>query len=304
MKVKGLYKIVTVTAAMFFILQGEAKLKGLPTIKSYKDYNIAKNNVESVKYTVYSPKLEEGVAVPGEVADFIAEFFFDKKGKKIKEKIYHIETGKLESTVNWVYNEKDGTVTQTRTDGKNEQIYRIEYIVNYKGGTVLSRKYENFTDLYTGEERFNVFTTEELWTENTKVKTIRYEKTLYSLATGEAVRRSIKEYSLEKPYTLYTTLDDLTAPIDYTWEPDYREKLFKATNSKIRKEDIYDGTQNEYKAKKKLLSNILTYDNSKKMKNEITYIYKYDKKKNWIEVIQKEGDNPQFIVIREINYRK
>ncbi|MDR1926661.1 MAG: hypothetical protein LBQ13_03150 [Endomicrobium sp.] len=304
MKIKGLYKIMMLTTAMFFILQGEAKLKGLPTIKSYKDYNIGKNNVESLKYTVYSPKLENGVAVPGEIADFIAEIFFDDKGNKIKEKVYHIETGKLESTTNWTYNEKDGSVIQTRTDSKNEQVYRIEYIVNYKGGTVLSRKYENFTDINTGEARFNVFTTEELWTENAKTQTLKYEKTLYSLVTGEAVRRSTREYPLEKPYTLYTTLDEITTPIDYTWEPDYREKLFKATNSKTRKEDIYNGTQNQYKAKKKLLSNILTYDSNKKLQSEITYIYKYDKKKNWIEVLQKEGDNPQFIVIREINYRK
>jgi hypothetical protein len=302
--VKRIFKIMVFAAAVFLAIPGQAKLKGLPTIKSYKDYSFSKKNVASVKYTVYAPKVEGEVISKGEVADFITEIFFDENGNRMKEIVYHIETGAVEVNIVWYYDDEKGSVSEVRTDAKGELLARTEYITNYKAGTVLARRYENIIHPVTEEIIPNVLLYEELWAENSKKKTVSFKKTSYSVLDGLAMKQSITEYDLAKPYTLYTILEEETAPIDYSWLPDYSAKLRKTTSGNTKKEAIiYDGSKYEYKAKKKLLSNILYFGSDKTLKSEVTYTYNFDNQKNWTEVVQKEDNKPQFIVIRDIKYR-
>jgi hypothetical protein len=303
MMIKRILEFMVIAAAVFFASPGQAKLKGLPTIKSYKDYNLAKKNVESIKYTVYAPKIEGETVTKGEVADFIAEIFFDENGYRTKEIVYHIETGAVDVKTVWYYDEEKGTVSEVRTDSKGELLARTEYIVNYKANTVFARRFENIKDPVTEVIVPNVLLYEELWTEDTKKKNVTFKQTFFSIVDGVAMKQSIAEYPLAKPYTLYNILEDETAAVDYSWVPDYSAKLLKTTNGNTKKEAIYDGSRYEYKAKKKLLSAILYYGNDKKLKSEITYTYSFDNQKNWTEVVQKENDKPRFIVGRNIKYR-
>jgi hypothetical protein len=294
--------IIVATALLAF--SADAKLKGLPVMKNYKNYNFKKPNVESVKYSVYSPKIEGETVTKGELADFSAEIFFDEKGYRVKEIVYNIETGKVDVNINWQYDEEAGTVIEARTNEKGELLTRTEYVVNYKLNTVLARRYENIDDPIRKTVRSNVLIHEELWTENAKKKTVTFKKTYFDFNDGVAAKQSISEEALEKPYTLYLILENLTAPIDYTWLYDYNEKSLKATSGKTKKESIFDGSRYEYKEKSKLLSGILYYDSTKILKTETIYIYSFDNQKNWTEVIQKENNIPQFIVDRNIKYRQ
>jgi hypothetical protein len=294
---------MVIAAVVFSTFPGEAKLKGLPTIKTYKDYNLGKNNVASVKYTVYAPKIEGETVAKGEIADFIAEIFFDENGNRTKEIVYHIETGAVDVKTDWYYDDEKGTVSEVRTDSKGELLARTEYIVNYKINTVFARRFENIKDPVTEVLIPNVLLYDELWTENSKKKTVTFKRTDFSIVDGTAMKQAVAEYALAKPYTLYNILEDETAAIDYSWVPDYAAKLLKTTSGNTKKEPIYDGTSYEYKAKKKLLSNILFYGSDKKLKSEVTYTYSFDQQKNWTEVVQKENNNPLFIVSRDIKYR-
>jgi hypothetical protein len=292
-----------VVAAMLFAFSGEAKLKGLPLMKNYKDYNLKKLNVESIKYAVYAPVVNGETVTKGELADFTAEIFFDKKGYRVKEIVYNMETGKVDVIINWQYNEAAGTVIETRTDEKGELLARTEYLVNYKLNTVLARRYQNIEDRSTKTVYPNVLIYEELWTENAKQKEVIFKKTHFDVRDGIASKQSISRETLEKPYTLYLILESMTAPIDYTWLYNYNEKALKASSSKSKKEAIYDGSKYEYKTKDKLLSSVLYYGSDKILKNETNFIYSFDGQKNWTEVIQKEDNKPVFIVRRDIKYR-
>jgi hypothetical protein len=289
-------------AAVLFVFAVEAKLKGLPVMKSYKDYNFKKSNVESVKYTVYAAKGEGETVKKGEVADFIAEMFFDEKGYKVKEIVYDMK-GEVSVNISWKYDETAGTVIETRTDKEGELLARTEYLVNYKLNTVLARRYENIKDPVTEIELINVLRFEEIWTEDAKHKTVFHKRTHFDPQEGIAIKQTISEETLEKPYTLYMILESLTAPIDYTWVMGYNEKTFNALNRKTSKEPIYDGSRYEYKAKNKLLNSILYFGKDKKLKNETDYIYSSDNQKNWTEVVQKENNSPRFFVQRDIKYR-
>jgi hypothetical protein len=292
-----------VVAAMLLAFSGDAKLKGLPLLKSYKDYNLKKPNVESLKYTVYIPVTEGDKLSKGELADFTAEIFFDDKGYRVKEVVYNIETGKVDVNIAWQYSETDGTVIETRTDGKGELLARTEYLVNFKLNTVLARRYQNIYNPNTDITLTNVLMYEERWTENAKQKSVTFKKTDFDYRDGVAVKQATSEEVMEKPYTLYLILENLTAPIDYTWLVGYSEKSFKAANRQTRKEPIYDGSRYEYKAKSNLISRILHYGNDKILKNETDFIYTLDSQKNWTEVVQKENTKPQFIVQRDIKYK-
>jgi hypothetical protein len=293
--------IITV-AAMLFVVSGQAKLKGLPLMKSYKDYNLKKANVESLKYTVYMPVVEGDKTTKGEIADFIAEIFFDEKGYRIKEIVYNME-GDIDVIINWQYNETAGTVIETRTDKEGELLARVEYIVNYKFNTVLARRYQNIEDRNTQIVYPNVLVHEELWAENAKKKEAIFTKTYFDYRDGTAVKQSVSTESMEKPYTLYLILESMTAPIDYTWLYNYNEKALKASSSKSKKEPIYDGSRYEYKAKSNLLTGVLYYGKDKILKDEANFIYSFDNQKNWTEVVQKENNKPMFIVQRDIKYR-
>jgi hypothetical protein len=301
--VKIFRRIMIVAAAILFTFSGEAKLKGLPVIKNYKNYNFKKPDVESLKYTVYAPKIEGETVTKGEVADFIAEIFFDEQGNRVKEIVYNMASGKVDVNINWQYNEKAGTVIETRTDANNELLARTEYLVNYKLNTVLVRRYENVFDPVTEVLLTNVLMYEELWTEDARHKKVLYKKTFFDYRDGVAMKQSISEETMEKPYTLYLILESLTAPIDYTWLYDYNEKSLKASSGKTKKELIFDGRIIEYKAKSKLLDRILYFDSDKNLKDDTTFVYTFDDKKNWIEVVQKESNKPRFIVQRDIKYR-
>jgi hypothetical protein len=290
-------------AATFITLSGEAKLKGLPVMKSYKNYNLAKQNVESIKYTVYAPKTEGETVTKGEISDFVAEIFFDEKGYRVKEIVYNIETGKKDVIINWIYNEQAGSVIESRNDTTGKLLARTEYLVNYKTNTVLARRYQDIEDPVTKIITPNVLIHEELWTEDAKNKKVTFKKTYFDFTDGVAAKQAISEEAMEKPYTLFLILEELTAPIDYTWLYDYNTKALKASSGKTKKEIIYDGTWYEYKSKSKLLSSILYYGSDKKLKNITTFTYTADKNKNWTEVIQKEDDKPLFIVQRDIKYR-
>jgi hypothetical protein len=289
-------------AAILFVFAGEAKLKGLPVMKSYKDYSFKKPNVESIKYTVYAAKLEGETVTKGEIADFIAETFFDEKGYRVKEIVYNMD-GEVDVNINWWYDEKAGSVIETRTDKEGKLLARTEYLVNYKASTVIARRYENIDDPISKVVFTNVLRYEEQWTEKAKQKKVVFKKTDFDYRDGVASRQSISEEDMEKPYTLYLILESLTAPIDYTWLYDYNDKALKSSSGKTKKEPIYDGSRYEYKAKSKLLSSILYFDKNKNLKNETDYIYSFDNQKNWTEVIQKENNNPRFIVQRDIKYR-
>jgi hypothetical protein len=293
---------IILAAAVLFVFAGEAKLKGLPVMKSYKDYNFKKPIVESVKYTVYAAKLEGETVTKGEVADFIAEMFFDEKGYKIKEDVYNMD-GEIDVKISWQYNEKAGTVIETRIDKDGKLLARTEYITNYKFNTVNARRYADIENFVTKIVLTNVLRNEELWTENAKQKKVIFKKTDFDYRDGVAAKQSISEESMEKPYTLYSILESLTAPIDYTWLYDYNEKIFKASSGKTKKETIYDGSRYEYRAKSKLLSSVLYFNKDKNLKNETNYIYSFDNNNNWTEVVQKENNNPKFIVQRDIKYR-
>ncbi|MDR0605761.1 MAG: hypothetical protein LBG80_15820 [Bacteroidales bacterium] len=295
-------KNIMVIAAVLFAFAAEAKLKGLPVMKSYKDYNLSKANVESLKYTVYAPKVEGETVTKGEVADFIAEIFFDDKGYRVKEIVYNME-GEVDVKIAWQYSEEDGTVIETRTDKEDKLLARTEYLVNYKFNTVLARRYEDIEDHVTKIVLTNVLRYDELWTEDSKHKTVSHKRTQFDPLEKIAIKQTISEETLEKPYTLYMILESLTAPIDYTWMIDYNERTFKALNRKTRKEPIYDGSRYEYKAKSKLLSAILHYGADKKLKNETNYSYSFDSNNNWTEIIQKENNNPRFFIQRDIRYR-
>jgi hypothetical protein len=180
---------------------------------------------------------------------------------------------------------------------------RTEYLVNYKLNTVFVRKYEDIKDYSVDIVIPNVLMYEELWTENAKKKSVTYKKTVFDITDGVAVRQSISEEAMEKPYTLYLILENLTAPIDYTWLYNYNEKALKASSGKTKKESIYDGSRYEYKAKSKLLDRVLYFGSDKKLKNETTFGYSFDEKNNWTEIVQKESSKPQFIVQRNIKYR-
>jgi hypothetical protein len=292
-----------VVATVLLAFSADAKLKGLPLIKSYKDYSLKKPNVESLKYYVYAPKAEGETVTKGKLADFTVEVFFDDKGNRIKETVYNIETGEVDVNVSWQYDEKAGTVIETRNDGKGELMARTEYLVNYTLNTVLARRYEHIENPITNVVKLNVLLYEELWTENAKKKSVTFKKTYFDFNDGVAAKQSISEEAMEKPYTLYLILENLTAPIDYSWLYDYNEKSLKASNGKTKKEPIYDGSRYEYKAKSKLLSSVLYYDSTKILKNETNYIYSFDDQKNWTEIIQKEDNTPQYIVQRDIKYR-
>jgi hypothetical protein len=283
-----------------FAAVADAKLKGLPTIKSYKDYTLNKNNVASVKYTVHVPVVNGDEITPGDIADFTAEIFFDDKGNRVKEVIYHIETGKVEMTYEWTYNEQTGSVTLARTDAKGDITAREDYIVSPKQGTVTVRRYENVT-LADGSVKPNVLIYDELWTEAKKEAV--YRKTFYSVTDGIASRQSIKKYPIDKPYTLYRIMDETTAPVDYTWLPDYSARLFKASNGKTRNEAIYNGSTNKYEAKKKVLHAVSTVDADRKLRNITTYNYRYDRNKNWTQLVQYENSLPAYVVVRDIKYK-
>jgi hypothetical protein len=302
MKIVGI-KVIMVMALAFVAISAEAKLKGLPVMKTYKNYNLAKNNVESIKYTVHAPKGEGEAVVKGEISDYIAEIFFDEKGYRIKEIVYSNETGKIDVIINWAYDEKAGSVIESRNDTTGKLMARTEYLVNYKTNTVLARRYQDIEDPITKIVTPNVLIHEELWAENAKNKTLSFKKTYFDFRDGVAAKQSISEEQMEKPYTLYLILEELTAPIDYTWLYDYNAKALKASSGKTKKEAIFDGSIYEYKTKSKLLSSILYYGSDKKLKNITTYDYSMDKNKNWTEVVQKEDDKPQFIVQRDIKYR-
>jgi hypothetical protein len=295
-------KGILVVSAMLLVFSGEAKLKGLPAMKSYKDYNLKKPDVASLKYTVYAPVVEGDKVTKGDLADFTAEIFFDSKGYRVKEIVTNMD-GEVDVIINWQYNEAAGTVIEARTNKDGELLARTEYLVNYKLNTVLARRYQDIEDHGAKTVYPNVMVHEELWTENAKEKTVTFKKTYYDFRDGVAAKQSISTESMEKPYTLYLVLESLTAPIDYTWLYNYNDNALKASSGKTRKEPIYDGTLYEYKAKGKLLSNILHYDKDKILKNEITFVYSFDSKKNWTEVIQKESNKPAFIVQRDIKYR-
>jgi hypothetical protein len=289
-------------SAILLALSGEAKLKGLPVMKSYKDYNLKKSNVASLKYTVYAPVVDGDKVTKGELADFTAEIFFDDKGYRVKEIVTNME-GEVDVIIDWQYNEAAGTVLETRTDKDGKLLVRTEYLVNYKFNTVLARRYQDIEDQRNDIVYTNVLVHEELWTENSKQKTVTFKKTYFDVRDGVAAKQSISEESMTKPYTLYSILESLTAPIDYTWLYNYSYNTFKASNSKTKKEPIYDGSKYEYKAKSKLLSNILYYGSDKILKNETTFVYSLDNQKNWTEVIQKDDNKPVFIVQRDIKYR-
>jgi hypothetical protein len=291
-----------VVAAILFVFAGEAKLKGLPRIKTYKDYNLKKPNVESLRYTVYAPKIEGETTAKGEIVDFTAEIFFDGTGNRVKEIVYNPE-GVVDVNTVWVYNESAGTVIETRTDKDDKLLTRTEYLVNFKSNTVLARRYTDIEDPATNIVLTNVLSYEELWTENSKQKTVSFKRTNFDFRDGVATKQSISEETLEKPSTLYSILEDLTAPIDYTWLVGYEENAFKAANRKTKKELVYDGSLYQYKAKSKLLSVVLYYDKDKILKNETNFIYSFDEQKNWTEVLQKENNTPKFIVKRDIKYR-
>jgi hypothetical protein len=291
-----------VVAAILFVFSGEAKLKGLPRIKTYKEYNLKKPNVESLKYTVYAAKVEGETVTKGELTDFTAEIFFDEKGNRVKEIVYNLE-GEVDVNTAWIYNETAGTVIETRTNKEGKLQSRTEYLVNYKLNTVFVRRYEDFEHPVTKIVMSNILVYEELWTENAKQKKVNYKKTYFDFMDGVAAKQSISEETMEKPYTLYLILESLTAPIDYTWLYDYNEKALKASSGKSKKEPIYDGSLYQYKAKSKLLSTVLYYDKDKILKNETSYIYSFDEQKNWTEVSQKENSIPKFIVHRDIKYR-
>jgi hypothetical protein len=291
-----------VVAAMLLVFEGEAKLKGLPRIKTYKDFSLKKSNVESLKYTVYAAQTDGETLAKGEIADFTAEIFFDDKGNRVKEIVYDME-GVVDVNITWNYNEKDGIVIETRKDKDNNLLARTEYLVNYKLNTVIARRYENIEDHVTGIVLTNVLRYEELWTENARQKKVIFKKTDFDYRDGIASRQSISEETMEKPYTLYLILESLTAPIDYTWLYDYNEKALKASSSKTRKELIFDGSWYQYKAKSKLLSEVLYFADNKILKDETNFIYSFDEQKNWIQVVQKENNTPQFIVQRDIKYR-
>ncbi|MDR1339807.1 MAG: hypothetical protein LBK58_07135 [Prevotellaceae bacterium] len=297
------FKIIMMMAAILPALAGEAKLKGLPVMKTYKNYSLVKKNVESIKYTVYAPKVEGETVTKGEIADFIAEIFFDEKGYRVKEIVYNIETQKVDVNISWVYDEKAGTVIETRTDPKGKLLARTEYLVNYKTNTVLARRYQDIEDYSTGIITPNVLIHEELWTEDAKRKKVIFKKTYFDFNDGVAAKQSISEENMEKPYTLYSILEDLTMPIDYTWLYDYNTKALKASSGNTKKELIFDGTRYEYKTKSKLLSQVLYYGSDKKLKNITSFIYTMDRNKNWTELIQKEDDKPSFIVQRDIKYK-
>jgi hypothetical protein len=291
-------------AILFFALsvsQSDAKLKELPAVKSFKNYSIAKNNVNSVKYTIYEPAVSNGVATKGNMADFAVEIFFDALGNRTREIVYHIETGNIETITSWTYNQADGTVVESRTSARNEPIYRIEYLLNKKAGTVLAKKFESITD--NEGNRRDVFVSEELWSELPKSKAVSCKKTLFSLSDGRATRQSLKELPVEKPFTLYTLMDEYSAPVDCVWLSDYLTRLLKTTSGKSRKEQIFDGTSVQYAAKKKLLASVKNFGIDKKLTHETTYSYELDKNKNWVKLLQKDADKPKFIVERTINYR-
>jgi hypothetical protein len=303
--VKTMYFVVRsimAIVAVLFAFAGEAKLKGLPVMKTYKDYNLSKNNVESLKYTVYAPKTEGGTLTEDDIADFIAEIFFDDKGFRVKEIVYNME-GVVDVNIAWLYNEDAGTVIETRTDKDGKLLARTEYLVNYKLNTVLVRRYENIDDPVTKIEYINVLRYEETWSEDAKHKKVIYKKTDFDYKDGVAMKQAISEESMVKPYTLYIILESLTAPIDYTWLYDYNEKALKASSGKTKKEQMFDGSRNEYKAKSKLLSTISHYGSDKILKDATNYIYSFDKQKNWTEVVQKDNDKSRFIVQRNIKYK-
>jgi hypothetical protein len=291
--------MITVVLTAF---QADAKLKGLPMMKSYKDYNIAKNNVESLKYTVYTPKIEGDKVTKGEISDFSAEIFFDDKGYRVKEIVYDILSGNVEVNITWVYDESKGTVIETRSDAKGDLLERIEYLVNYKSKTVLARRYQNIQE-EKGIIIPNVLLYEELWTEDGRNKKVIFKKTDFDPSDGVASKQAISEEIMEKPYTLYLILENLTAHIDYTWLRSYNMKTFKALSKKTRKENIFDGSRYEYKAKSKLLREISYFESNEKLKNITTFTYSFDNFKNWTEVIQNEDGKPDFIVNRDIRYR-
>jgi hypothetical protein len=193
---------------------------------------------------------------------------------------------------------------EIRSDANGDIRSRVEYIVNYKLNTILARKYDNVRDEETGFIYPNILIYEERWEENSKQKTVKYKKTFFAFNDGAPAKQAISEESVEKPYTVYMVLESLTAPIDYSWLYNYSEKAFKASNGKTKKETIFDGSRYEYKAKSKLLSNVLYFGEDKILKNETSYTYSFDQQKNWIEVVQKENNTPSYIVQRDIKYRR
>ncbi|MDR0558562.1 MAG: hypothetical protein LBG92_00140 [Prevotellaceae bacterium] len=294
---------LTGVAACLFAVGAEAKLKGVPAIKSYKDYTLRKNSVESVKYTVYAPKQEGDKTVKGAVADFVLEVFFDDKGNRIKEIVYHIETAAIEAVTDWVYDEAAGTVTEVRLDAKGLLAYKIEYLANINAGSVNMRRYERYVDA-DKKVHENVLAEEELWVENPKKKSASCKKTWFSFADGIASRQSVREFDLDKPYTLYNVIEDNSAAIDCTWLYDYTASLRKTTSGKSKKESIFNGDNTQYRAKKGLLDKINTFDAAKVLKNGVVYTYVFDKNKNWTQAIQTENNAVRFIIEREIKYRK
>jgi hypothetical protein len=134
--------------AVLFTFAGEAKLKGLPVMKSYKNYNLNKPNVESLKYTVYAPKVEGENVTKGKIVDFTAEIFFDEKGYRVKEIVRNMD-GEVDVVINWQYDENAGTVIETRNDKDGKFLSRTEYLVNYKFNTVIARRYEDIEDPVT-----------------------------------------------------------------------------------------------------------------------------------------------------------
>jgi hypothetical protein len=293
---------IIIIVAVLFTFSGEAKLKGLPVMKNYKNYSLNKPNVESLKYTVYAPKVEGENVTKGELVDFTAEIFFDEKGYRVKEIVSDMD-GEIDVIINWQYDEKAGTVIETRVDKDGKLLARTEYLVNYKLNTVIARRYEDIEDPITQIVLTNVLRYEELWTENAKKKSVTFKKTDFDFRSGVAIRQSISEEPIEKPYTVYLILESLTAPIDYTWLYNYNEKALKASNRKSRKEPIYNGSRYEYKTKSKLLSAVLYFEEDKILKDETTFNYSFDEQKNWTEVVQKENNSPRFIVQRDIKYR-
>jgi hypothetical protein len=211
--------------------------------------------------------------------------------------------GEVDVIINWKYNEAAGTVLETRTDKDGKLLVRTEYLVNYKFNTVLARRYQDIEDQKNDIVYTNVLVNEELWTENSKRKEVIFSKTQFDFRDGTAMKQSISTESMEKPYTLYSILESLTAPIDYTWLYNYNEKALKASSSKSKKEPIYDGSRYEYKAKSKLLNSVLYYGSDKILKDETSFIYSFDTQMNWTEVVQKENNKTVYIVQRDIKYR-
>lgn len=282
------------------VMNSEAKPKYLPSIKNYAQYDLMSKNVSKMKILVYAPQIDGDKVEPQGYRDFPLEIFFDEKGNCIKEVIYDFVSNRVSYTVTYEYDEKKGTSGEYCRDSLNTQIWKKIHSVE-KDGSVRTKKYERWFNEQTEELIPELLTYEIVWKEVPADNKFHYTKYRYDNRQVVAMRME-KKYPIIEGTSVYDMMEDIDGDRYYVWLPSFMRDYAKAKNKKSRVEEYKLG-KTVYTYDAKHLTEKSEFYNIKNTEEKSLYKYDFDKKKNWDKLVQYRNSLPQYIVVREIEYR-